>query len=191
MHCYAVHPSNILLFDRSQIYAQRENLCKVVQNLGDMTWFRGKCASCGVSANHKNFNGRRSGYKIPNPCFVELRNRRPAKDNRICVKCYNKHCTNTPAVAASPSVPSVQRRRSYTSSLDGVHWSEPMSERVAKKSRKLENGEEVIPLSLHEEKMAEQARAHRVELETHWNRLADQKQEQEECDGVEAIFLRE
>jgi hypothetical protein len=75
--------------------------------------------------------------------------------------------------------------------LDGIHWSESGSERVAKKTRRLGNGEDVIPLSLHEEKMAEQAHALRGEMEVYLGRLKDNFVEQHECDEVEAIFLRE
>ena len=46
--------------------------------------YRGKCAACGVGKNHKNFKGCREGRLVPDPCYVALRKRRPAKDDRLC-----------------------------------------------------------------------------------------------------------
>ena len=64
-------------------------------------------------------------------------------------------------------------------------------ERVAKKWRRIGNGEEVIPLSLHQRKMKDQARAFRNEMGTYLKASDGGFEEQVECDDVEAIFLRE
>ena len=60
-----------------------------------------------------------------------------------------------------------------------------------KESRWIGNGEEVIPLSLHQKKMDEQAHAFENEMGTYLNASNRAFVEQEECDDVEAIFLRE
>ena len=156
-----------------------------------MPEYRGKCGSCGVSKYHKNFNGRRSGYIIPDPCYVALRRGRSPEDDRLCVRCFDLHRENVPAAPPTPSTPVTRRRSSGTVSLDGIRWSETDSERVAKKSRRIGNGEQLIPLSLHQKKMAEQARAFRNEMGTYLNALNGAFVEQDECDDVEAIFLRE
>ena len=156
-----------------------------------MPEYRGKCAGCNVSKYHKNFNGRRSGYHIPNPCYVALRRGRSPKDDRLCVQCYEAHLAKVPAAPPTPSTPVIRRRSSSTSSLDGIRWSETDSERVAKKSRRIGSGEEVIPVSLHQKKMDEQAHAFRNEMETYLNASNRAFVEQVECDDVEAIFLRE
>lgn len=156
-----------------------------------MVDFRGKCASCGKGKKHKNFNGRRSGYHVPQPCYVALRRGRSPKDDRLCKVCHKKHLAKVPAAPPTPSTPVIRRRSSSTSSLDGIRWSETDSERVAKKSRRIGNGEELIPLSLHQKKMDEQAHAFRNEMGTYLNASNRAFVEQEECDDVEAIFLRE
>ena len=108
-----------------------------------------------------------------------------------CVCGYKAHLAKVPAAPPTPSTPVIRRRSSSTSSLDGIRWSETDSERVAKKSRRIGNGEEVIPLSLHQKKMDEQAHAFRNEMGTYLNASNRAFVEQEECDVVEAIFLRE
>ena len=128
-----------------------------------MVWFHGKCAACGVGAKHKNFNGRRNGRPLPQPCHVTLRRGRSPKDTRICERCYKVHLANTPSEPETPvSTPQVRNRQS-TSSLDGVAWSDTASERVAKVVQRTPDGEAMIPLSLHEQKMQEQALALRRE----------------------------
>lgn len=118
--------------------------------------FLGKCAACGVGKNHKNFKGRRSGYVIPDPCYVALRKRRKAKDDRLCCRCYEVHLANIPKEPITPTTVKATNRRSSTSTvsdLDGVGWKEPKSERAAKLSYVDSNGTPVIPLKLHVEKM--------------------------------------
>ena len=74
------------LFLKGRVVCCEElHLSKVVNFVHDMVLFEGKCASCGVSRNHKNFKGRRSGYTIPDPCYIELRKRRKAIDDGICL----------------------------------------------------------------------------------------------------------
>ena len=94
-----------------------------------------------------------------------------------------EHLAKVPAVPPTPSTPVIRRRSSSTSSLDGIRWSETDSERVAK------NGEQLIPLSLHQKKMAEQAHAFRNEMETYLSRLKDDLVEQDECDEMGVISL--
>jgi len=65
------------------------------------------------------------------------------------------------------------------------------SDCVAKKSRRIGNGEEVIRLSLHQRKMKDQAHAFRNEIRPYLNASDGGFEEQVECDDVEAIFLRE
>ena len=50
----------------------------------NMVLFLGKCAACGVGKNHKNFKGCREGRLVPDPCYMALRKRQPAKDDRLC-----------------------------------------------------------------------------------------------------------
>ncbi len=155
--------------------------------------YRGLCAACGVSKFHKNFKGRRSGYVIPDPCYVALRKRRKAKDDRLCCRCYEVHLANIPKEPITPTTVKATNRRSSTSTvsdLDGVGWKEPKSERAAKLSYVDSNGTPVIPLKLHVEKMGELKDAMRneqLEWIAHRKHLAD---EQMELDNVQSIFLR-
>ena len=128
--------------------------------------YRGKCAGCGVGKKHANFKGRRDGRLIPDPCHVKLRWPRPAKDDRLCTKCYKEHLANTPAPPTAPTSDQKTRRRSSTSSLDGVEWSEIASERVAKVRRQSSDGVDMIPMHVHEKKMEELKQAMRRESAT-------------------------
>lgn len=67
-------------------------------------FYRGACAGAGCEAltsKHKNFSGRREGKGIPNPCYVALREDRPAGDNKLCQKCYEAHLENMPISTTS------------------------------------------------------------------------------------------
>jgi hypothetical protein len=137
----------------------------VAQSFQQMSWYRGDCASCGFGAKHSNFRGRRSGYGIPDPCFVELRKDRPKSDDRICQKCYNDHEAGRRSEAVPLATPQPQQIRSRSGSLDGSHWTTDSSERAAKMMRRLNSGERVIPFDLHVEKLEEMKVASRVAAE--------------------------
>ena len=62
---------------------------------------------------------------------------------------------------------------------------------MAKRRRRLENGEELIPLRLHEEKLQEQAHALRQEMGDRLAAVQGRLKEQTGCDDVEAVFLRD
>jgi hypothetical protein len=64
-------------------------LSKVVGFAQSMVQFDGKCASCGVSRQHKNFAGRRDGRPIPDSCHVALRRGRSPKDDKLYTRCYD------------------------------------------------------------------------------------------------------
>ena len=85
----------------------------------------------------------------------------------------------------------MRRRRSRTTSLDGVAWSETSSDRVAKHARRSSSGEMVIPLNLHEQKLQENKDALRYESAVLLAQQLERQHEQEECDDVESIFLRD
>ncbi len=155
-----------------------------------MVQFRGKCACCGVTWAHKNFKGCREGRLIPDLCFVTLRKKRHGSDNRLCNSCYKCHLANTPAEPLTPTTPIIPRRRSSTSSLDGIHWSDTSSDRVKKMVRIDTDGVPVIPVALHEQRMVDMKDALRSEQLMFLERRKVLVDEQMECDGVEAIFLR-
>jgi hypothetical protein len=75
------------------------------------------------------------------------------------------HLANTHKVPSAHASTLQTRRRSSTSSLDGVAWSETGSERVAKLSRRSSDGIPLIPVALHREKLQEQTAALRMEAE--------------------------
>ena len=93
-----------------------------------MVVYHGKCGACGVGKNHKNFKGCRKGRLIPDPCYVALWKRRPAKDDRLCTKYYKDRLSNVPSLPMTPATVTVTIWRSPISSLDGVnvsytvHW---------------------------------------------------------------------
>ena len=155
-----------------------------------MVWYHGKCAGCGVGKNHKNFKGRRSGYTIPDPCYVELRKRRKAVDDRLCCRCYEAHLAKIPKEPTTPAPDKATRSRSRTSSLDGVAWSETASERVAKMARRSIDGDCMIPLDLHEKKLAEQAAALRHEAAALLQLKLQQLDEVELQDDIASVFRR-
>lgn len=155
-----------------------------------MPLYRGKCAACKVSWNHKNFKGRRDGRLIPDPCYIELRKRRKATDDRLCCRCYEAHLKKIPKEPPTPATDKARRSRSHASSLDGVAWSETASERVAKMARRSIDGEQVIPLDLHEKKMAEQAAALRREAATLLQLKVQQLDEVELQDDIASVFRR-
>lgn len=156
-----------------------------------MGWYRGKCASCGCGAKHKNFKGRPAGYGIPDPCFVQLRKRRPHSDDRLCVKCYKVHHANIPAARVPPTSSSKKRNRSSSSSLDGIHWTESDGDRVAKAVRMSSDGTPMIPLSLHKEKLQERTIALRQEAAVVLERRSPVLDDLDERDAVDAIFLQD
>lgn len=92
-----------------------------------MVQFRGKCASCGASWNHRNFRGRRNGRAIPEPCFVPLRKERESADDRICTTCYDRHLKRTSATPKrilKQLRPVVERDSVNVSSKKAKFWSE-------------------------------------------------------------------
>jgi len=153
-----------------------------------MVQYRGKCAACGVSWCHKNFRGCREGRLIPKPCFVVLQKRRPEKDNRLCCRCYESHLAKVPAEPATHVTPVTPRHQSSASSLDGVHWSEPASERVAKVVRRSLDGVQTIPPDLHEQKMDELKDAMRMESQIFLMSIPSQMALHEKCDWVQAAI---
>jgi hypothetical protein len=155
-----------------------------------MVLFLGKCAGCGVGKNHKNFKGRRDGRPIPDPCYIELRKRRKAIDDRICSRCYEAHLANIPKEPKMPATDNAKRSRSRTSSLDGVAWSDTASERVSKMARRSLEGDRLIPLDLHEKKLAEQAAALRRESAQLLQLNLERLEEVELQDAVASIFRR-
>jgi hypothetical protein len=146
-----------------------------------MVWYHGKCAACGVGKNHKNFKGRRSGYAITDPCYVVLRKRRKAKDDRLCCRCYEAHLANFPKEPITPTTVKATNHRSSMSTvsdLDGVGWKEPKSERVAKLSCMDPNGTPVLPLQLHVKKIEElndAMRSEQLELIACQKQFADEQ----------------
>ena len=155
-----------------------------------MPLYRGKCAACKVSWNHKNFKGCRSGRLIPNPCYIELRKRRKPTDDRLCCRCYETHLANIPKEPTTLALDKATRSRSRTNSLDGVAWSETASERVAKMARRSIDGDRVIPLDLHEKKLEEQAAAFRREAATLLQLKVQQLDEVELQDDIASVFRR-
>ncbi len=148
-----------------------------------MVQFRGKCACCGVTWAHKNFKGCREGRLIPNPCFVTLRKKRHVSDNRLCNSCY-KPTWLTCLLSLSPLAPPVDvRRRLSGSSLDGIHWSETSGERVKKMVRIDTDGVAVIPMALHEKRLADLKSALRGEQLTFLEQRKIVANVQMECDG--------
>jgi hypothetical protein len=164
------------------------HLSKVVGFAQSMVQFDGKCASCGVSRQHKNFAGRRDGRPIPDPCHVALQPGRSPKDDRLCTVCYNIHLAEAKTAAPPAATPPSTRRRSSTSSLDGVQWSETASDRVAKVVRRDSSGEPVIPLALHEQKMGEQAKALGHESLNMWEARTRPSEVLQEQFVVEGVF---
>ena len=133
--------------------------------------YQGDCGACGCRWFTVNFRGRRSGYGIPNPCFVELRKNRPKSDDRICQKCYNEHESRRRSEVVPIATPKTQRVRSRSGALDGSYWTTDLSERAAKKIRRLPSGERVIPFDLHVEKVQEMKVACKVAAEAHLSQL--------------------
>ncbi len=156
-----------------------------------MVCYMGKCASCGVGKNHKNFRGCQEGRLVPDPCFVSLWKHRGALDDRLCNKCYKSHLANMPAEPVTPATPVESRRRSSASSLDGVHWSETSSERVAKVARLDADGTPVIPVVYHEQRLGEMKNALRSEQITILEQCRQIVDEQMESDQLQTIFLRD
>jgi hypothetical protein len=71
-----------------------------------------------------------------------------------------------------------------------VQWSETASDRVAKLARRDSSGEPVIPLSLHEKKMCELAKALRRESVNMLEARSRPSEVQEEQFVVEGVFRR-
>jgi hypothetical protein len=71
----------------------------------------------------------------------------------------------------SLETPKAQRVRSCSGALDGSYWTTDLSERAAKKIRRLSSGERVIPFDLHVEKVEEMKVAFKVAAEAHLSQL--------------------
>lgn len=178
----------MLFLRQRDVDSFRENWHKLAQFSQSMVWFRGKCAGCGAGSKHQNFKGCREGRLIPDPCHAKLRYPRPAKDDRLCTVCYNDHLKCLPAPSETPSSSSSGRRRSSTTSLDGVAWSSSDSERVAKVAWRDSDGNVFIPLHVHKEKIAEVSAAFRREEAMLLEQQPWRRAEEEAMDGLDILF---